>query len=167
MYKRQAEYYIDNLDFTLTAKADRIEQLGSGYDVIDFKTGLLPTPKVVKAGFDLQLPLTAYLLEKGAFKTLPEAITEDLIYVRLRGIGAGVSEKYITTPQAKNGQTAEQYKIDALENLTKLIQAYDTPETAYVSQPRIQYVNDYGDYDHLARRGEWARIGAEKGAVSD
>ena len=163
----KAEYYIDNLDFTLTAKADRIEQLGSGYDVIDFKTGLLPTPKVVKAGFDLQLPLTAYLLEKGAFKTLPEAITEDLIYVRLRGIGAGVSEKYITTPQAKNGQTAEQYKIDALENLTKLIQAYDTPETAYVSQPRIQYVNDYGDYDHLARRGEWARIGAEKGAVSD
>lgn len=31
-----------------------------------------------------------------------------------------------------------------------------TKRRPYESQTRAKYTNDYGDFDHLARRGEWA-----------
>ena len=38
---------------------------------------------------------------------------------------------------------------------TLLIAAYDRAETAYVSRGRPEKQSFEGDYDHLARRGEW------------
>jgi len=46
-----------------------------------------------------------------------------------------------------------------LHDLKKLISEYDKRETAYYSQPRVKFKNDYGDYDLLARRAEWAKLG--------
>ena len=37
----------------------------------------------------------------------------------------------------------------------------------YASQPRVQLTHDYGDYDHLARREEWMRLGAEAPPAHD
>ena len=59
---------------------------------------------------------------------------------------------------------APEYVDAALLDLKKLIANFDKPETIYYSQPRIQYTHDYGEYDDLARRGEWMRImGADIG----
>ena len=44
----------------------------------------------------------------------------------------------------------------AREGIGELITRFDATDQPYLSQPRAQYVNEYGDYDDLARRSEWA-----------
>ncbi len=157
----EAEHYIKELDFTLSGKADLIERRPEGYGVIDYKTGAPPSVKVVKAGFDPQLPLSAWLLAQGGFKEVKKGQTIQLGYVRIKGSNNDFSHQVLTSPEQKNGLSAEEYAQDAIDVLGKLVRAYDDPKTAYYSQPRIQYTHDYGDYDDLARRGEWASLGGE------
>jgi len=54
-----------------------------------------------------------------------------------------------------------EYAGDAIDTLKKLIVSYDKDTTAYYSQPRIQYTHDYGEFDDLARRSEWASLGRD------
>lgn len=159
--EQYARYRIDEIDFTLSARVDRIERGIDGYAVMDYKTGTPPSVKVVAAGFDLQLPLTAIMLKNGAFQNIKPAPVAELNYVRVRGLGKGVEESKLTS--GKNALTVDEYVKDALENLTKLVRRFDDPNTAYHSQPRIQYTYDYGDYDDLARRGEWREAGDDGG----
>ncbi len=71
--------------FTITAKADRIDRLADGGVVlVDYKTGTLPLPKVVQAGFAPQLPLEAAILENGGFKNIT-GTAKALEYWRLTG----------------------------------------------------------------------------------
>ncbi|HCR65557.1 MAG TPA: hypothetical protein DIW38_03465, partial [Oceanicaulis sp.] len=44
----------------------------------------------------------------------------------------------------------------ALERLVKWVANFDDPRRTYPSQPRVKFINKWGDYDHLARRKEWA-----------
>ena len=159
--ERWAEHFIQDANFTLIAKADLIEKGPHGYAATDYKTGTLSSVAVVKAGFDPQLPLTAFLLEQGAFDRLPPAETAELNYVRVKGSGTSKLFNPIAAPLAKKGDDVETYIGDALANLRKLIAEYDKPETPYYCQPRAQYVHDYSDYNHLARKDEWARLGGE------
>ncbi len=153
-------YKFEDVDFTLTAKADLITRGPRGYAVIDYKTGQPASVSEVKAGFDPQLPLTAFMLAKGAFKQAQAGASEDLIYMRIKGYDLNAMVKPITPP-ARKAMSASEYGADADILLRQLISDYDLQETAYASQPRAKYTHDYGDYDHLARRGEWARLGLE------
>ena len=157
--ERWAEHLLTEPNFTLIAKADLIEKGPHGYAATDYKTGRLSTVAVVKAGFDPQLPLTAFLLEQGAFEKLSAADTQELNYVRVKGSGTSKLFNPIAAPLAKKGHDVETYVDEALETLEKLIAEYDKPETPYYCQPRAQYVHDYSDYNHLARKDEWARLG--------
>lgn len=154
---------LPEIDFTLSSYADLIEKSADGYAVIDYKTGSPATEAVVQAGFDPQLPLTGLMLARGGFENVPAGDTKQMLYVRVRGTGDGCEEKHITAPQSKKGWSAKDYQEAALESLEKLVALFDDPATPYLSQPRSQYTNDYGDYDDLARRGEWAQIGEESG----
>ena len=58
-------------------------------------------------------------------------------------------------------KTVEENQIEAREAFEKLITHFDRADSAYFSQPRAQYTNPYGDYDHLARRAEWAKLGSD------
>ena len=157
--ERWAEHLLPQSNFTLVAKADLIEKNPQGYAATDYKTGSLSSVAVVKAGFDPQLPLTAFLLEQGAFEKLPAHSTEELNYVRVKGSGTSKLFNPIAAPLAKKGHDVETYIDEALETLEKLIAEYEKPETSYYCQPRAQYVHDYSDYNHLARKDEWARLG--------
>lgn len=157
--ERRAKHLLIEPNFTLIAKADLIEKGPNGYAATDYKTGSLSSVAVVKAGFDPQLPLTAFLLEQGAFEKLPAADTQELNYVRVKGSGTSKLFNPIAAPLAKKGHDVETYVDEALETLEKLIAEYDKPETPYYCQPRAQYVHDYSDYNHLARKDEWARLG--------
>ena len=53
----------------------------------------------------------------------------------------------------------------AEETLRQLIAEFDKEDTAYYSQPRVKFQNKYGDYDHLARRAEWAGLIDDEGAL--
>ncbi len=156
------EMFLDDVNFTLSGQPDLIEKVRGEYTVFDFKTGTIPTKAVVKAGFDPQMPLLASMVEAGAFKGVKPGPVVDLQYIRIKGAGEGQ-----TKADSVVGETqVDQLQVDALNNLKKLIAEFDKLDTAYYSQPRVQYKNDYGDYDLLARRAEWAKLG-EGGATHD
>ncbi len=160
-------YTLRPQDFTITGYADLIEKGPSGYGVTDYKTGAPSTLKVVQAGFDPQLPLTAYILAQGGVKGQGADKVDALNYVRIKGSGNGHDLVYSLTPPAKDAWPASDYAAEAYKTLTELITAFDRIETPYSSQPRAQYTHDYGDYDHLARRDEWARLGSVSGEGSN
>ncbi len=141
---------LDGLDFRLKARADRLERLPDGrITVIDYKTGGLPKPADVLAGLAPQLPLEAAMVEAGAFRDLGPAEVAELLFWRLKGDETGGEQQ----PPAAAVPPAE-LAARALEGLRRLVAHYDRPETTYPARSKPQ-VAWRGDYDHLARRGEW------------
>lgn len=141
--------------FTLSGVADRVERAGDEFSILDFKTGTPASIKEVEAGFDPQLPLLAFMLEGGAFKKAGTA--RELKYIKPNDRDTNKRER-----SAYGKKTSlEDSVITEIENFRKLIDEFDRLETAYYSQPRTKYTNPYGDFDHLARRAEWAKLGTD------
>jgi len=147
-------------EWTLRGRADRIDRRADGgLDVIDYKSGNPPTAKMINAGFDPQLPLTAAIIEQaGGFEGLGQEAVNALSYVKISG---GSEAGRATRIDGKT--PASDMASKALDDLCDWIARFDDEAEAYLSQPRRQYRNDYGDYDHLARRGEWAIAPGEDG----
>ncbi|MGB0908022.1 MAG: double-strand break repair protein AddB [Maricaulaceae bacterium] len=143
-------------EFSVSAKSDRIDQRGADYAVVDYKTGDPPTAAQAKAGFEPQLPLQAAMIDKDGFKGLL-GTASDLIYLSLRGHNDKPAAKSILDKK----WSAQDYGASALEALEKTIAYFDDPDSAYHSQPRIKFTNRFDDYDHLARRAEWAKAGED------
>ena len=155
----KAELYLNKFDFILTAKADLIMKSKDGYAIIDYKTGNPPSDKEVVAGFDPQLPLSGYLLNKGAFDGIGPVTVTELDYVRVK---AKLDSNNIETKLGgkNSSSTVDTMIADGAYNLEQLITEFDKKETIYYCQPRVKYTYDYSDYDHLARREEWMRSGS-------
>lgn len=164
----RGDWVLDDVNFKLYGFADRIDLRPDGtLDIIDYKTGAAPTRKASAAGFEPQAPLEAAMALNGAFEDVPAAETDGLYYVKLSGGRETGSEARI------DGAARGQDPISAMEFaaqyetlLRDLIALYAKPDTAYLSQPRAQYVDDYGDYDLLARRKEWSSA-ADDGSGGD
>lgn len=154
-------------EWTLSGRADRFDRHPDGrLDIIDYKTGTSASPKEVAAGFDPQLPLTAAMARAGAFADLTASEPEGLYYLSLPGNVEGGKERRIDGQRVSKSDptgTAAEMADQALQELTDWISHYDKVETAYLSQPRAKYTNSYGDFDHLARRSEWASAAGEDG----
>ena len=158
-----AEHVLDDLDFKLVGLLDLVEDGPNGFAFTDFKTGSPTSAKTVAAGFDLQLPLAAWLAEQGALSGLPRGATRDLGYVRIKGSNDDFLHRHVAAPgvRTKDAPDAAALASEAVKIFRELIIAFDRPEQGYSSQPRAQYTHDYGDYDDLARRGEWSLGGEE------
>ena len=149
---------VDHCAFTLEARADRIDLIHDdgeqGAAVYDFKTGTPPSLKQI-ATFSPQLPLTGLIVEQGGFTNLT-ASPRRLAYVK----SFNQRGRTNTSIDPANCLT-DQQALDSVRNaetaLRALIKAFSETKTPYLSQPRPEYMNDYGDYDHLARRQEWAQ----------
>jgi ATP-dependent helicase/nuclease subunit B len=138
--------------FTLTARADRIDMNQTGaLEIIDFKTGRIPGKKEVEVGFAPQLPLEAAIAAHGGFADAPSHESEDLLYVRISG-GREPGMEASAVGKTEAIELAE----TALSRLQDWVAKFDDPARTYPSQPRAKYTHDYGEYDHLARRKEWA-----------
>ncbi len=138
--------------FVLTGKADRIDLKCNGSaEILDYKTGSLPTKNDVDTGFNPQLPLEGLMLRRGGFDDLPEiAEVGALTYWQL----GGGRQPLIDRPA---GKTPAADLIDAAEEgLVRLIAAYDDPDMPYMARPASTYALAYNDYEHLARIREWA-----------
>ncbi len=141
--------------FELTARADRIDLRPDGaLDIIDYKTGSLPSTKEVGVGFSPQLPLQAAMAARGAFENCPSHEAGDLIYVRISGTQKPGEERSVVNKPGTEEPVA--LAENALQALKNWVEKFDNPDRTYPSQPRAKYVNRWGDYDHLARRKEWA-----------
>ncbi|MEE9388167.1 MAG: double-strand break repair protein AddB [Paracoccaceae bacterium] len=139
-----AKHRFDTIAFQLTALADRIDRAPDGsYIIYDYKTGSIPSEKQLTY-FDKQLLLEAVLAEQGAFKTLGPAPT-----VQVGHIGLGSPPK-ISLTQLDPGDVQE-----ISRDFTTLISRYQSLDQGYTSRRAMVEVTYDGDYDHLARFGEW------------
>jgi double-strand break repair protein AddB len=129
--------------FTLTGTPDRIDQRPDGTVVlIDYKTGTPPT-KAQQTTLDLQLHLAAAMAERGGFDDRVMEVSG------VSYIGLGSGEKAVDTPL-----TTEE--IDTIwARFVTLIKAYQDPQTGYTARRAVFDTRTPGDYDHLARFGEW------------
>jgi ATP-dependent helicase/nuclease subunit B len=148
--------------FTLTGRADRIDMRPDGaLDIIDYKTGAAPSKKEVAAGFAPQLPLIAAMAARGGFDGCPSHEPGDLLYVRISGGKTAGEERSVVT---KPGfEEAAELAEEAREALGRWIMLFDQAQRTYPSQPRVKFTNQWGDFDHLARRKEWAGAAEEPG----
>jgi ATP-dependent helicase/nuclease subunit B len=137
-------------DFVLTAKADRIDQLAGGYEIIDYKTGRVPTGRQLLAGYAAQMPLEAAMLMQGAFPGIEPSAVDDLSWWVLKGS----ADKNESALKFKEIDSIDDLAADALVGLRRLVSAFDDPKTPYLSRPDPTE-KGFGDFDHLARIKEW------------
>jgi len=139
-------------EFTLIAKADRVDELHDGtISIIDYKTGGPPSGTDISLGFAPQLPLEAAIAQAGGFSGTAAAQVSLLEFWRLSG-GDPAGER---KPAGKDIDALAQA---ALLGLTALVARYNDPETPYLSQPDPSHAPKWSDYTHLARVLEWSSI---------
>jgi ATP-dependent helicase/nuclease subunit B len=150
-----------SLNFELTARPDRIDEWPDGrLHILDYKTGTPPTPKQQEF-FDKQLLLEAAMAERGAFKTLgPREVA------RISYIGLGAAPKLVET------ELTPEDNAKTWADFQSLIASYQDPNKGFAARRAVQKERFVGDYDHLARLGEWdlsfdaelIRVGVPEGA---
>ena len=142
----------DGSSFRLSAIADRIEFRRDGkVMLIDFKTGLPPSPKEIAAGFATQLTLEGAMVARGAFGL---GVTAENIagacYVRLLG-----RDPKIQHDVGKADEYAAMM-VDHFDGMLVLLNQFRNPDTPYLSRPYVKFVHRFSPYDHLARVQEWS-----------
>ena len=136
--------------FRLRARADRIDELsGGGYEIVDYKTGAVPTKKDVNAGLSPQLPLEAAMIVNGAFGDIPSGDVAALTYWKLSG-GDPAGEIRAA------GDDPMILADEALAGLVALLDHYDNPDTPYIAQPDPDIAPRHSDFEHLERVQEWS-----------
>ncbi len=149
-------------DFTLVAKADRIEVRDAQVDIIDYKTGYPPSAKAVVAGFYPQLTLTAAMLSHGAFAGIQAGTIGDMLYVKVTATGC--DERHIR----EKGVTSQELAESALTRLKTRLETYARPSKGYLSWAAPQFARGRGgDYDQLARLYEWDVLGDDEPAEGE
>ncbi len=136
---------LDNLPFAIHGTPDRIDLLPDGrLHIIDYKTGSPPT-ELQQKRYDKQLLLAAIMAERGGFADLGPIEVQMITY-----IGLGANENAITT------QITPELTDDLWARFHILIGRYMQRHTGYTSRRALFESRVVGDYDHLARYGEWA-----------
>lgn len=149
---------LDALEFTLSARADRIDRLNDGGAyIVDYKSGEPPSLEQQKAMFSPQLPLTGLIAEHGGFEDIGAVAVSGFEFLRVLG-GKKGDEK----PAGLTGAEASALMDDTCDGLFSILRHFADPDSSFPSQPRPQYANRFGDFDHLARRRERQAQGGEE-----
>lgn len=128
-------------DYTITAKADRIEIMKNSNtaQIIDYKTGSIPSKKDIVNGFAPQLSIEAIMLDNNAFGVPTK--TQLIEYWKLNkdskinGFSSNLEELLNSTEQG----------------IKKLINTFNKESTPYLYKP-TSYNDSYDtEYDHLSR----------------
>ncbi len=144
--------------FTLTGKADRIDiQQNGTAEIIDYKTGSVPSMAEVAAGYAPQLPLEGLLLASGGFENvrIPKAADINFSYWKISG--KEQAGAVTTLPGQRSKKTSEELINEAKQGVVGLVQLFDRQETPYECNPVAAKAPRYDDYAHLARAKEWAQ----------
>lgn len=142
--------------FTITAKADRIDVRQDGMaDVIDYKTGGLPSKQEIEQGLAPQLTLEAAILKSGGFKEVGTRTPHSAQYWRLRGSNPAGEIRVMDLMDSR-------LQDAAIAGLRHLVESYADPTVPYLAQPRPKYALKYNSYAHLTRTQEWIREGDEQ-----
>lgn len=143
-FEHKGAALLPELGFTLTVKADRIDQDANGaLHIYDYKTGGLPS-KDEQRFFDKQLLLEAALAERGGFAELDPTPVAKAAYI---GVGS--------TRREQPAPLDEEPPEKVWQEFSALIRAYFSAKQGYTSRRALFKEGDRGDYDQLARFGEW------------
>lgn len=135
---------IPELGFTLRGVADRIDQNSAGeVQIYDYKTGAPPTEKQQKH-FDKQLLIEAAMVEEGAFEAVGTAPVSAASFI---GLG--------NPPKEVNAPLEYEPPREILANLRTLIAAYLDLDQGFTARRMMEKDTFEGEFDHLARFGEW------------
>ncbi|PRY93165.1 double-strand break repair protein AddB [Hasllibacter halocynthiae] len=128
---------------TLRATADRIDRARGGGVIWDYKTGTLPSERAQKA-FEPQLLIEAMMLEEGAWERLGPMRCLAARHMRVA-----------RDPKVADAPLQDMPPARVRGDLVALLQAYREPGRGFRAQAAPEKAADRGEYDHLARRGEW------------
>lgn len=130
----------------LHGRADRFDMTPDGQLVIyDYKSGAPPSPKII-AHYNRQLHLEAAVAEVGGFDDIPAATVASIAYLGLH--------KDLKTTEVHR-ETEPDFVDDSWAAFLTLYDAYLVPTKGYLSRRAVKDLMWEGEYDHLARYGEW------------
>jgi ATP-dependent helicase/nuclease subunit B len=141
--------------FALKGRADRVDYLRDGTaEIIDFKTGGIPTPTEMTDFLAPQLPLEAAMLTAGAIEGLPPARVTALNYIK---VGLGPEAFNLVPYRVRDGETVEDAAEEMALRVNRHVGALLLSDRLPLSSRVLPEVNQRfrGDYDHLARVDEW------------
>lgn len=128
--------------FAITARADRIDMTPERRVAIyDYKSGNAKSEAEIGA-FHLQLPLEAAIAASGGFDGVPPS---DVVHLELL---------YFGNREARRIDPADVALI--WDRFRGLVARYQHEETPFIARLRPQKISWAGDFDHLARFGEWS-----------
>lgn len=142
--ERKYEVAIPDLDFRLIGRPDRIDIMDDGSPrIIDYKTGKLPSHRQQEQ-FTKQLHLAAVMAMLGAFPGIRDPSPVHIAYVAL------------ASGMKRSNDTLSRADIErALDEFRRLVRAYLDESRGYTSRRAVFETRFRGDYDDLARHGEW------------
>ncbi|MCI2400033.1 double-strand break repair protein AddB [Aliiroseovarius subalbicans] len=140
----RARFTFQDIGFTLTGYADRIDKAHDGSLVIyDYKTGAPPSAEM-QEHFDKQLLLEAVIAEAGGFEGLAPETVSSVAYI---GLGSSPKEARVDLEPNNVREIADEF--------CALIRRYQDRDQGYTSRRAVYRMRFAGDHDHLARAGEW------------
>lgn len=143
----------DGTPFTLFGKADRIDVLeDNSIEIIDYKTGSLPTFVDVQNGFSPQMPLEAAIVQKNGFENIVSKGPIKLSYWKLTGKKNG-GEITLLPPPTKNIDINELIQ-NSFEGMIRILNEFNQETRAYEASPYPEKVK-FNCYEQLSREKEW------------
>ncbi|SLN30641.1 double-strand break repair protein AddB [Roseisalinus antarcticus] len=143
-FETWAEIEIATPRLTLKGKADRIDRMPDGRVILyDYKTGTPPSEKQQQK-FDKQLLLEAAMTSRGGFREIGRADT-----ALARFIGLGGTPKIVDAPLEETSPDV------AWQQFLAFMTVWTDPAKGYPARLTAYRDTEPGDYDHLARFGEW------------
>lgn len=149
------------IGFTLKGRADRVDEMVDGsLEIMDFKTGSVPAPGVMKAFEAPQMLLEAQMAKAGAMAGVAGADSSGLTYIKI-GLGPDAFSP-------KSYSVAEGYTLmEAADEIGQRLQRHvdhflfhDNPMPARILPLKTQRFP--GAYDHLSRMAEWTAVDEEE-----
>jgi ATP-dependent helicase/nuclease subunit B len=141
---------------TVEARADRIDEIEpGGWEIIDYKTGRVPSPKELEGLFAPQLLLEAAIALHGRFEKIDgPAHAVHLSYWQANGLGDG--------GEVKEVKDSEALVPAMIALLRRMIEHFGNPATPYTALPWPEFIPHFNDYTHLERVAEWSTTGGEE-----
>lgn len=138
---------------TINAKADRIDRNGSAWEIIDYKTGRIPTRDEINGVYAPQLAVEALIARGGGYG---EKAGDDIELSYWRTGGGADTQRAIAVKDVAEVIATTEHVLSAM------IEAYYKGGDAYVAIPQPAYAPAFNDYAHLERIDEWAtRVDAD------
>ena len=138
----------------IEARADRIDEIEpGGWEIIDYKTGRVPSAKELDGLFAPQLLLEAAMAEQRRLREhRGQGRAVHLSYWQANGLGDGGEVKEIKDSERAGAG-------DAGAGRQRWPSISPIPRTPYAALPWPEFIPHFNDYAHLERVAEWSTAG--------